>query len=1020
MKGVLGLRTVASALRSARPALLLLLPGLSGCQQEPILASVRSLEQSGKAVFVCLAAPGTPPTAALPLSTCTRQQTSSTVEFGLTEDGQTTLPHLYALVTQTTRGEVAVVDLTSVEDSVLDLNPEVPGANFIPVGANPVDIVATAGGTAAFVGVAEPGREGIFALPADKLRTCLDCKPTALSGFPSCSLPSAPGAMMLMTDAAKDGVSRAGCFGDYGPLPPAGPNGDLSLEGEGRQKLVVAMPDLGGIAVFDAQRILDGGWKSEPSPGGAPDVYGAGAFAPCEPEIWLPIPIEQPPSQPVVDPDQGPACTVPQKAEPSAVTAENSRPSAFAFTDGRLYVADLNSPLIQVLSMETPCEPSFNPPLVATSAEDPSRLVTTSKLGVTLKPTADLKRYLYAVDADEGSVMVFDVSDDKTSRFPLRRPGAEWNPFQPPDRIRFAAPIRDVLMIDRDAPQTVPATGEAPEGVRCDPDPSLALCTAVAPTCDPATLYRTGSDYATGAGPLRLRGQFGMLMLTTGQLVTIDVDDLDAKCRVPSDSFSFLGCAPTGTDPMSQAPIFSADLASSNEVSCNVVVPHATRSSKYLISNGVAGNNEPGVQAFPILYDRTGTPLTEKEGETLPMMRATLPPDGQVTGSVPINDGDLNVDDPDDHLALTVGTSRRTIDASTGFIVENGEERKNTLVMNMEDPRVHTSEQQWFVTFEGALPGFGSRRAMLSALMSSQSGGTGLEVTDADSRFCSRGVQSRQMVKEKLLPALAAPIKEQLIAGGMDPAAAQIEAEQQAEPVAYAQAADTADLVQITSELPEQDNAYWGTAQGCNYLDCKAIFGTAGTPSTARDLAIEEAYDDRLVLLDPVGMASGGVPVSSDLVRCCFPTEVPFLVRPRSQWTVIGGALGFLHHVIADPATGVCRDSCDPLVKRMNGRVPAVTQSLPKVSDGDPAAFINPLFRFAITEAGTLSRDLQFRFTTRGAFAPLRVDLRNSLNTQPTSMSFLSPFGEIVVTDGLLEGIYMVSLSSFAVRRQIF
>src|SRR6185369_8210750 len=101
-------------------------------------------------------------------------------------------------------GEVAVVDMSTKADSVLDSNPRVPGANFLPIGAQPVDIASTAGSTAAFVGVAEPGREGIFALAAKDIRVCDTCAPKTLSSWPACALPGAPGEMLVVYDKPND------------------------------------------------------------------------------------------------------------------------------------------------------------------------------------------------------------------------------------------------------------------------------------------------------------------------------------------------------------------------------------------------------------------------------------------------------------------------------------------------------------------------------------------------------------------------------------------------------------------------------------------------------------------------------------------------------------------------------------------------------------------------------------------------------------------------------------------------
>lgn len=57
--------------------------------------------------------------------------------------------HLYALVTQSQRGELAVVDLTA--DTLLDVNPQVPGYTFHPVGELPTGVAVSPDGTRAYV-----------------------------------------------------------------------------------------------------------------------------------------------------------------------------------------------------------------------------------------------------------------------------------------------------------------------------------------------------------------------------------------------------------------------------------------------------------------------------------------------------------------------------------------------------------------------------------------------------------------------------------------------------------------------------------------------------------------------------------------------------------------------------------------------------------------------------------------------------------------------------------------------------
>src|SRR6185437_8188159 len=101
-----------------------------GCQQSPITVPVRSLERSGQVSFVCLSPPGSPKVE-LDISACTAQQFTSTCQYYYEDDAGNvdagvSSPHLYALVTQTTRGEVAVVDTSALQGSVLDENPREP------------------------------------------------------------------------------------------------------------------------------------------------------------------------------------------------------------------------------------------------------------------------------------------------------------------------------------------------------------------------------------------------------------------------------------------------------------------------------------------------------------------------------------------------------------------------------------------------------------------------------------------------------------------------------------------------------------------------------------------------------------------------------------------------------------------------------------------------------------------------------------------------------------------------------
>ncbi|MCE7890837.1 MAG: hypothetical protein DYH12_14270, partial [Sorangiineae bacterium PRO1] len=149
-----------------------------GCTETPVSLPLRSLERSGEVSFVCATSDGV------------GHDINACPDFDSTENRR----HLYALVTQTLRGEVAVVDLSA--GKVVDLDSSTPGFSFIPIGENPVDIVSTPGGVASFVGVAEVGKEGIFAIPT----SCARPPAHDLTAWPACALPAAPGEMAIVID----------------------------------------------------------------------------------------------------------------------------------------------------------------------------------------------------------------------------------------------------------------------------------------------------------------------------------------------------------------------------------------------------------------------------------------------------------------------------------------------------------------------------------------------------------------------------------------------------------------------------------------------------------------------------------------------------------------------------------------------------------------------------------------------------------------------------------------------------
>ncbi|MEM9691146.1 MAG: hypothetical protein AAGA56_01255, partial [Myxococcota bacterium] len=887
----------------------------AACGQNPVAATLRSLQGSGPISFVCLGAPGTDlAETARPLTDCTSLRTDTIDDF--------TIPHLYALVTQPITGEIAIVDLTTEQDAVLDADPTVPGTGFIPVGAQPVDVVSTPGSMASFVAVAEPGFESIYALPSDRIRGGAP----RLTSFPLCALPAAPGRMTLFVDRADEtGAIRPRCDVDYGADEVDEGcdgvdhcNGDLRADAErvgtpGRYKLAVTLPSEGGIVILDAQDILD-----------QPD----GAFGACPIERWLPLDVVPPAPEPLPGVESDGACVPAEGATDAlAISADTFLPEpAGIANDGRtVYVADRRAPVIHRLDLNSPCEPVQLPSLGTRSLEDRARTVVTSDLSVT-PLTSDLRRFLYAIDERDGSIMVYDVSPDAGSVFPLSRPRAELNPFQPADRIRYGAPPRALASLALRNDNSDATTG-ATLPLRCDPDPAAEGA---------ATTYRTTTDLDGGASPLLLRGVFTFAILESGDIVFIDVDDLDADCRGPVDETALAGCEP---------PLASG-LSRPDEFSCRVVSPHESRAALYLLDRDNLAENEPGIGTFPLLFDAGDSVIQlddlAPDDTSVPRMRATVPVDGS---SLRLSVGSDNFELSEEGLALT----------ATGEV----DPEEHTLAMNFEDPRAHILDQGWSVTYEGPLPGFTERFATLEAEGDGQ-----FILREGTSRFCRRGVKPEAAYR------------------------AEFEAEGLAARQAQTLAETRADYVQIISATPVETDPYWSTVEGtCSFQSCQQQFGNRENLRVARDFRIVEGTEEELEL---VSRSNSTAPVN-----CCFPGVVEFNVRSGSQWTVFGSSVGFLHNMTTDDE-GRCRPSCDPNLSLRRGRALETAEGR-AVTDEDPVAFRNPFFRFAINSSAS-ERDMVFQFSNNGAFVPLtRSVVTNTNDVQPSAVTFLPATGELVV-----------------------
>lgn len=970
--------------RSLAGALFALLT-LAGCTEAPVSLPLRSLERSGDVAFVCRGADGS------------GRNIDACPDF---ESEQT--PHrLYALVTQTLRGEVAVVDLSA--GSVLDLDRSTPGFDFLPIGGNPVDIVSSPTGEATFVGVSEVGKEGIFALPT----TCIEPPTPDLTTWPACALPVAPGDMAIVVDPQ----NRAGCEDAPGSGADGGIPGDECPAAQlaQRYKLVVSLPELGGYVILDAQKLLE-------QPPGSFDSCEVVADRWVQLEVSLPagdVPQDVPPDL------EAPGCVPPELEYGPIEDTFVSQPGGLALHDTTLYVADRGAPVVHVLDLSDPCAPQELPPLLPKSFESPGRVVTTSRVAVSPKTTQG-ERFLYAIDELEGSVMAFDVGPGATQRTPIVRPGSARLPFEPVDRIAFASPARDLTFALRDVPVVDPNTGVATIGTYCDPvgPPAQAGIGAQ---------YRPSADFTRGASPRELRGVFGFIALASGQVAVIDVEDFDAPCRRPITSNSastedFRGCAGDPEFPEYYTENFTPDgpRTVSGEASCNVVQRHRARSANLVITSPELGVRAPALRGFPQLEAVAGGTLPTgptDEGQLQPKLLAVSfeNPEG---GTTPAQ-------------VFVGSTLYSTESAQNELVTDPAAAERPSVALLFNQPRSFAPEEDFTLTFEGAL--IDTRSTGLFDAGASQ-------LNDADANFCSRGVQDAALARE--------------LGAELGVAADQLDGF----------ARRHADYVQIVSELRDKDDAYWdgatcGGAKGnAAFFACRNQLGTVETPAERRDLRILEAYQGRLVV-EPRSYGSEAEKQEIiELLHCCFASgeALKYQVRGAEQWILVGSGSGFRHNVTANASQDFrCVPDCSPRRSLLRSRALEISSSacaLPKegeppsecaigpqrpgevacviptqspVTPGGPGSeciFENLTHRFAIYRGNQPSvRDTRFTWQVTGGFSALSANLTaQTAAVSPQSLQFVPQLGQLAVVDGAAEGLVLVSLDSVAVSRLFF
>jgi len=1013
---------------------------LFACSQTPTSVPVRTFERAQRMDVACMQLYD-------PTTLATREP------LGRPQDECAPVPanvngdafgkQLYAFVTQSTRGELAVVNLSA--GRLIDQSRATPGINFIPVGALPTDVATTPDGKMAFVGSAETNKAAIYGVPTRRLlgdtdeRFPRDTEPMSVSSWPVCALPQNPGALAIVPRrAATQGAADAGAAdaADGGAAAADAPEYELVvvLPGDRRNSAKIITIDPRPFRRGGLKRNADGtlDYSSDPTLSREGPVLQPGSLAACpitsaielSGESAVPTSFVRGPNwddgvkyldggtdltclrpAPAANCGAPPCCAAEvittdagdARAEggidASAADAGACEPVGSGTADAAalpldvgpldpprlvsvvrddqiLYVADDAVPFIHVIDLSIPGAPRELAPLLATSLIDPTRPVKVKELALS-PATRDYKRFLYAVDQTEGSIIVYDVTDPLTmQRTPLTRPHPEIDPFQPPDRLAFSSPVVAVAFARHDVPLDPLKLGSAsPSGVLCNPNPAIDGD----PLSDLGFYYRAGAtEPGQDIGPRRLRGVFAFATLANGQVLTIDVDDWDSPCRRPlvmTTPVSDIAPEQVASGPGPYNAPTVADLSTTKEAFFPMTAPHSLRSEVLVRDDTTSGNNLPRLQ---------GSPSVAVAGAILPQV-------GTGSEGTPLLDVKFAGEDP--------------------------------------HPQI---DQDWQLTFEGSLPGFDG----ISATLSSDDNYASLTMKQPQARFCAKGVEdwAQGIARTNAISTALARRGKSLPA--------------RSERL-------MTDYVQLTEDILGPDDDYWKVDQACwdpslapglpRQDACARTFGAAADQNTQRDFPIVEAYDDHVVLgrfyttpekkREVVYKDPSNAPYLK-LMQCCFHNQVRFKVRTGQLWSAVGQAVGggpgvgFFSHLTTDSA-GRCVPSCDPRESLLNGRVPTnangVVVNLSTTQRNSALASRNPMFSMSIlagTSTDTIVRDTQYKFSTRGQFRALFTSIAGgSISVNPQSMRFISPLGQIAVVDGASQGLVLIDLRAVTVAR---
>jgi hypothetical protein len=936
------------SLRNIGAIALLAGTALSGaCSQTPVLVPLRSMERPKDVDFICLH------------QLADHWEGASLEKCAVTPDQGGPVSggyHLHAVVTQISRGELAVADVgtfptDSNNTSLIKVDPRIPGYSFLPVGAVPSDVVADPMGKAVFVASGSDPRIDI--IPAELLRGPIDT--TAEQGdespWPHIALdPKVDGVAsglaivregdtrklyVVLTDA-KDATGKQ--------LPPKiavydlGENaltptkiGDIALD-------TTNAPDLPWAPLNCGPTSFDFTNKTVTRPG---DPWWIAYEKQCFPDT---------PPSPV------------SSGSYKAPAATESHLAGIAVASGKIFAADDKSPVIHVFDAATGREerriPVGSPTSrVAISPPVPDEVDVHNVRGIdicqelkffgdgldhsdnaTIKATlggrCNLHRYLYAIDffdpiPGNGSIAIVD--------FPVTfAPSPAGGPDRSKETIDFAhAQLAQPMGCDSPnlTPTRLPLGPIGVGGVNSAPARAITFLTIDPPTSTSAIPAARCRAWDRAGDPIGDTTLIPHPDAKSGQVEFEGVSAAAADTRTAAGRYwrDFVG--PTilrgtyGFVALDSGAVVMVDL-DDYDATCRgpQVTPKSTTIS---LPDGQPVFAYPGEKAENMTL--LGPHATS---EYYPRVFARHRPHSRFLY-------DINAVP----AVTAVNLSRSGVGLNNDPTADTGKDKPHFAPMGVagggnrafalpaaDNPYGMTNEV-WTVTYEGMLPGFINTIGSLSL-----EGGV-LTLADPNGLFCQRGTED----------------------GGATP--------------------ESHDMIELTDDVCT-DGVCPGTTK--TFDECRAIFGdgTETPRKNTRTMFISKAFDDKVTLVPPKDL---------DALRSCFGISEPgksaslhhYVVRASGTWVVLGSQTGYLHRRIIDPASPdkACTDDLtrprvyDGRVRKQLPPLPIPSQSFTDAGIPPPCdQFVNPVWRFAIRSGALPSeRDMQFAFGSRYLFTPFAI-----------------------------------------------